>query len=70
MPKYVIADNWPRFGSTYGYQANMECPYPRLVWEPDQPSWDPNKVYPVVRFLEDNYRVERKIASKLVLVPR
>ena len=68
-PKVVIADDQPRFGCTYGYQANMGCPFPRLVWEPDQPAWDPSVALPVVTYVENHYRVERRANNKVLLVP-
>jgi hypothetical protein len=69
-PKVVIADDAPEYGTSFGWIANMKCPCPRLVWEPDEPSWDAGHKFPLVEYLQQNYRVERKIGDKLILVPK
>lgn len=68
-PALVIAVPGPRFQTTLGYAANMACPFPRLVWEPDQPSWEPGYVFPVVDFLEREYHVIAEIGPKIILGP-
>ncbi len=69
-PRYIIANPEEQFDAHWGYDANMNCPFPRFVWEPDEPSWDPTYVLPVVRWIEENYRVEAKVGRKLILVRR
>ncbi len=69
-PRYIIANPAQHFASWWGYNSNMDCPFPRFVWQPDEPSWDPGYVFPVVRYIEQNYKVGAKIGPKLILVPR
>ncbi len=69
-PAIVVVDRAPNYGTTYGWKANMKCPCPRLVWEPDQPSWDPNIVNPIVPYLERNYRPIVTLPYKMLLAPR
>ena len=66
-PSLVIAVDKPHFAAMWGYDANMNCPFPRLVWEPDEPSGDPDYVFPLVRYIEQNYRVLTRIGPKLIL---
>jgi hypothetical protein len=68
-PVLVIADRGAHFGSEFGYPGNMRCAFPRLVWQPDRPSWDPGYVFPVVSYLEQHYRVLTTIGPKLILAP-
>jgi hypothetical protein len=68
-PKLVIADPGVHFQSTFGYRANMACAFPRLVWEPDQPSWDPKYVFPAISWVEENYHTVALIGPKLILAP-
>ena len=69
-PKVILADDKPAYGVVYGWPQNMGCPCPRLVWQPDQPAGDPSYTFPLTGFIAENYRVERKIGTKLILVPK
>jgi hypothetical protein len=69
-PKVVIVDDAPHYGTVFGLPANMECPCPRLVWQPDQWSAKPEYVFPVVEYIQEHYRVDRNIGSRLVLIPK
>ena len=69
-PKVIIADDKPAYGIVYGWPRNISCPCPRLVWQPDQLAGDPLYTFPISRFIDQNYRVERKIGTKLILVPK
>ncbi len=66
-PAIVIADHGTHFQSELGYEGNMTCPFPRLVWAPTEPSWDPGYVFPVVSYIEQNYGVVIEIGPKLIL---
>jgi hypothetical protein len=68
-PRVVIAENSPRFGTLHGVPGDMACACPRLVWMPDRPSSDPGKIYPVVGYIQRNYRVDKIIGDRLLLVP-
>jgi hypothetical protein len=70
-PKLIIAQDSPRLGTnfSFGIAGNRACVCPRLVWVPDQPSWDPDYVYPLVDYIARNYRPAAKIAGKVILEP-
>lgn len=69
-PKVIIVEApAPHFNTFYGHRGFMSCPAPRLVWRPDQPSWDAGHVFPVVQLINERYRVDRQIGSHLLLVP-
>lgn len=67
-PSLVVAMNAPRYGTTFGYKADMKCPCPRLVWEPDEPSWDPEVEFPIVPQIEQNYRAVMTVKNQVLLV--
>lgn len=71
-PPIVIGEDEPNLGTYWGFgqKGNRACPCPRLVWAPDRPSWDPNHVFPVVKYIEENYRVADRIGNKVIWVPR
>jgi hypothetical protein len=69
-PMVILADDRPNFGSFYGWEGNMNCSFPRFVWQPDTQSGNASYVLPVVRYIAEHYRVDRRIGTKLVLVPR
>jgi hypothetical protein len=69
-PKVVIASSMENFGSYYGLLGNNACALPRFVWKPDQPSWRPGYVYPAIRWIQANYRVDRRVGDWLLLLPR
>ena len=66
-PRLVIADPDTHFGAFYGLKGNMNCAFPRLVWEPDQPSWDPTYVFPAIQYIEDHYQPLTQIGPKVIL---
>jgi hypothetical protein len=67
----VIAQNDPKLGTywSFGLPGNRMCACPRLVWQPDQPNWDPNYVFPLVSYIQQHYRVVASIGDKLILAP-
>ncbi len=71
-PRVVIGEDEPHLGTYWGFgqKGNRACPCPRLVWAPDRPSWDPNHVLPVVKYIEENYHVVDRIGNKLIWAPR
>ena len=69
-PKVILADDKPAYGIVYGWPRNMSCPCPRLVWQPDELAGAPSYTFPISRFINQNYRVEGKIGTKLILVPK
>lgn len=70
LPKVIIVESpAPHFNSFYGHRGMMGCPAPRLVWQPDEPSWDPAHVFPVVTMINERYRVDQQIGNHLLLLP-
>ncbi len=69
-PALVFVLDRSRYGTEYGIQDYLTCPCPRLVWLPDQPSWVPGYVFPVVDYLRAHYRVLDRFGREgLVLAP-
>lgn len=66
-PSLIVAADQPHFGTFWGIPGNMACVAPRLTWIPDRPSWNPELVFPLTQFIENNYRTEQKIGPWLVL---
>jgi hypothetical protein len=69
-PKFVIVEDSPQYGTFFGYGAKGDrmCVCPRLVWTPDRRSWDPDFVYPVVRYISQNYHPALRIGGEAILV--
>jgi hypothetical protein len=67
----VIAQNDPKLGTywSFGLPGNRMCACPRLVWQPDQPNWAPQYVFPLVGYIQQNYRVVWNVGDKLILAP-
>ena len=67
----VIAIDRPALGTnwSFGLVGNRMCACPRLVWEPDQPNWRPNYVYPLIRYVQEHYHAAAKIGDKVILAP-
>lgn len=68
-PKVIIALDEPAYGTVFGFPLKIACACPRLVWAPDGLAGDSSYVFPLVRWIEQHYHVERKIGSRLILVP-
>ncbi len=66
-PKLVIARNDAHYGAFWGHAMNMNCTFPHFQWAPTEPSWDPAYVFPVVRYIEENYTVAERIGDELIL---
>jgi energy-converting hydrogenase Eha subunit E len=68
-PRVVIATDDIHYASFWGHNANMNCTFPRLQWIPTEPSWDPDYVFPVIRYIEQYYKPVRRVGGKLILIP-
>ncbi len=68
-PKIVIAENRPNYGVYYGLEGCV-CAYPRLVWYPPSSSIVAGKVFPAIRYIQQNYRVLKTVGPKLLLAPK
>ena len=68
-PKLIVAQDAPRFGTNFSFGAagNRACVCPRLVWEPDRPSFDPDYVYPLVDYIARNYYPVLHVGGKVIL---
>jgi hypothetical protein len=69
--KVVIAENDPKLGTnwSFGLPGNRMCACPRLVWQPDQPNWDLDYVFPLVSYIKEHYAVVAVAGNKLILAP-
>jgi len=52
----VIANELPDFGASFGVVAPTRCPFPRLVWRPDQLAYDPARRFPVIDAIQAQYQ--------------
>jgi hypothetical protein len=68
-PKIVIAENKPDYFVSYGLEG-CTCAFPKVVWVPPTSSLVLGKVFPAVRYIQENYRVQKTIGSKILLVPK
>ncbi len=69
-PAVVIARDGPRLGTLFGLEGDIGCVFPRLVWKGDKPSSDPAYVFPIVDYIERNYRVETRIGMWVIWRPK
>ncbi len=68
-PKVVIAENQPNYGAFYGLEG-CTCAFPHLVWVPATSSVVPDKHFPAIDYIRQNYRVSKIVGPKLLLVPK
>jgi len=68
-PAVVIAKQEANLGTLYGYPGTLGCPFPRLVWQPDQPTSDPTYIFPAVEYIQRNYRVDETVGDWVLLRP-
>jgi hypothetical protein len=68
-PAVVVAARKSHLGTLYGTEGTFGCVFPRFVWQRNQLSSDPSYIYPVVDFLQRNYRVDRTIGDWVLLKP-
>ena len=65
-PEVVIAPDEEHLGTAFGIKGTVGCAFPELVWQSNRLSWDPNYILPVIRYIEENYRVDRKIGPWVI----
>ncbi len=68
-PALVVADSGPNFQAQYGYPGKMNCPFPRLVWEPTDSSWSPGYAFPVITWVAEHYHQVAEYGQKVILAP-
>jgi len=69
-PRVVVASAAEHLGSYYGVMGNDACTFPCITWMPDRLSWRPGYVYPAIQWIEDNYRVDKRVGDWVLLVPK
>ena len=69
-PRVIVASSANHLGSYYGVMGNNGCSFPCITWMPDRLSWRPGYVYPAIRWMEDNYRIDKRVGEWVLLVPK
>lgn len=68
-PALVIGNDQPRFGSSFGLIAPTRCPFPRLVWRPDQLANDPARSFPALEYVAEHYQPAAQFGDVVVFQP-
>ncbi len=68
-PRVVIAQDLPNLGASYGLDG-YRCPAPQLVWRPPHNDVDRDWKFPALEFIKQNYRIAKKVGSRILLVPK
>ena len=68
-PKVVIVQDDANYGASYGLHGST-CTFPGIVWNPPLGRWEPDKKFPAIEYIRQNYRVAEKVGPKLLLVPK
>jgi hypothetical protein len=66
-PRLVIANGLPDFGASFGVIAPTRCPFPRLVWRPDQPAYEPARRFPVIDAIQSQYQPAANYGGLILL---
>jgi hypothetical protein len=69
-PKLVIANQQPDSGAEYGLCTETGCMFPMPVWRPTRLACDPNRKFPVLEFIKQNYAPVARIGQKTIYVPK
>ncbi len=69
-PRLVIADELPDYGASFGVISPTRCPFPRLVWRPDQPAYDPARRFAVIDAIQTQYQLVADHDGLLLLEKR
>jgi len=69
-PRVIVASSEKQLGSYYGVMGNNGCTFPWITWVPDRLSWRPGYVYPAIQWIEDNYRIDKRVGEWVLLVPK
>ncbi len=69
-PRVVIASAEEHFNSYYGVMGTNGCMFPSIAWVPNRLSWRPGFVFPAVRWIEENYKVDRRVGDWVLLLPK
>ncbi len=55
-PALVIANGLPDYGASFGVISPTRCPFPCLVWRPDESAYDPTRRFAVLDFIQAHYQ--------------
>jgi hypothetical protein len=69
-PRVIVASSASHLGSYYGVMGNNGCTFPCITWMPNRLSWRPGYVYPAIQWIEDNYRIDKRVGEWVLLVPK
>jgi hypothetical protein len=69
-PRLVIANELPDYGAAFGVIAPTRCPFPRLLWWPDQMAYDPARRFAVIDAIRAEYQPAADYDGLLVLERR
>ncbi|CAG0936228.1 hypothetical protein TFLX_05094 [Thermoflexales bacterium] len=68
-PRLVIANDLADYGAAFGVISPTRCPFPRLVWQPDQLAYDPMRRFAVIDYINANYQSVVAYEGMVVLMP-
>jgi hypothetical protein len=68
-PSLVIANELSDYGASFGVNSPTRCPFPRLVWRPDEAAYDPARRFAVLDFIQVHYQPVFEKNGGLVLQP-
>jgi hypothetical protein len=65
-PRFVVANADSGFGAQYGICQNTGCSFPRLVWRSEKLACDSQHHFPVLEFIQRNYREAARFGEKVI----
>jgi len=70
-PRLIVAQDEANFGTFWGFgmRGDRACTCPRLVWAPTAASWNPQYVFPVVKYIQQYYKPRVRLGNKILLEP-
>lgn len=68
-PAVIVAAAKPHYGAVYGIEGCVGCTFPYLRWMPQPVHAPAGVVVPVIKYIEENYRLDRTIGPWAMLRP-
>jgi hypothetical protein len=68
-PAVIVAPAKPHYGAVYGMEGCTGCTFPYLRWRPHQMRAPAEAIVPVIKQIEESYRVDRSIGPWILLRP-
>jgi hypothetical protein len=65
-PKLVIGNDSPDSGAEYGLCAETGCMFPAIVWRSTRLACDPNRKFPVLEYIKQNYTPVARLGKKTI----